>query len=213
MPWLRRRSLQLLPRDLGTNCSSSPRTCSARPSARPMPAASTRRAARPMARFSEHHDPRHRPRAESLARPSRRSPSGRGRRSRARHGLQACRGREQGAAQDDQRVGVPFGSPVRGLLANRRLARRRVRVTRRERGFDTRPDFARMKAKVLYILCRTDALFPPKIAPDVIKALTAAGVEARYFELDSDLGHSSSGPEHAKWSPVCASSWRRWSPG
>jgi homoserine O-acetyltransferase len=69
-------------------------------------------------------------------------------------------------------------------------------------GFDTRPDFARIKAKVLYILCRTDALFPPKIAPDVIKALTAAGVEARYFELDSDLGHSSSGPEHAKWSPV-----------
>jgi homoserine O-acetyltransferase len=69
-------------------------------------------------------------------------------------------------------------------------------------GFDTRPDFARIKAKVLYILCRTDALFPPKIAPDVIKALTAAGVEARYFELDSDLGHSSSGAEHAKWSPV-----------
>jgi len=32
--------------------------------------------------------------------------------------------------------------------------------------------------------------------------LTAAGVEARYFELDSDLGHSSSGPEHAKWSPM-----------
>ena len=31
---------------------------------------------------------------------------------------------------------------------------------------------------------------------------TAAGVEARYFELDSDLGHSSSGAEHAKWSPV-----------
>jgi homoserine O-acetyltransferase len=69
-------------------------------------------------------------------------------------------------------------------------------------GFDTRPDFARIKAKVLYILCRTDVLFPPKIAPDVVKALTAAGVEARYFELDSDLGHSSSGPEHAKWSPV-----------
>ena len=69
-------------------------------------------------------------------------------------------------------------------------------------GFDTRPDFARIKAKVLYILCRTDALFPPKIAPAVIEALTAAGVEARYFEIDSDLGHSSSGPEHAKWSPV-----------
>jgi homoserine O-acetyltransferase/O-succinyltransferase len=55
---------------------------------------------------------------------------------------------------------------------------------------------------VLYILCRSDALFPPKIASAVVQALTEAGVEARYFELDSDMGHSSSGPEHAKWSPV-----------
>ena len=69
-------------------------------------------------------------------------------------------------------------------------------------GWDTRPDFARIRAKVLYILCRSDQLFPPKIAPAVIEALKAAGVEARYFEIDSDLGHSSSGPEHAKWSPV-----------
>ncbi len=69
-------------------------------------------------------------------------------------------------------------------------------------GFDTRPDFAKIKAAVLYILCRTDALFPPKIAPAVMAALGAAGVSARYFEIDSDLGHSSSGPEHAKWSPV-----------
>jgi len=69
-------------------------------------------------------------------------------------------------------------------------------------GFDTRPDFSKIKAAVLYVLCRTDALFPPKIAPAVIAALGEAGVRARYFELDSDLGHSSSGPEHAKWSPV-----------
>ena len=52
------------------------------------------------------------------------------------------------------------------------------------------------------MLCRTDALFPPKIAPGVMRALEEAGAKARYFELDSDLGHSSSGPEHAKWSPV-----------
>ncbi|HEX6440976.1 MAG TPA: alpha/beta fold hydrolase [Stellaceae bacterium] len=69
-------------------------------------------------------------------------------------------------------------------------------------GFDTRPDFANIKAKVLYVLCRTDALFPPKIAPAVIEALRDAGVDARYYEIDSELGHSSSGPEHAKWSPV-----------
>jgi homoserine O-acetyltransferase len=69
-------------------------------------------------------------------------------------------------------------------------------------GFDTRPDFARIKAKVLYILCRTDALFPPYIAPGVIDGLKAAGVDARYFEIDSELGHSSSGPEYAQWSPA-----------
>jgi homoserine O-acetyltransferase len=69
-------------------------------------------------------------------------------------------------------------------------------------GFDTRPDFARIKAKVFYMLCRTDALFPPKIAPGVMTALAEAGVEARYVELDSELGHSSTGAEHAKWSPA-----------
>src|SRR5215468_8164317 len=43
---------------------------------------------------------------------------------------------EQGAAQDDQRVGVPFGGPVRSLLADRRLTPRRVGETRRQRGLD-----------------------------------------------------------------------------
>jgi homoserine O-acetyltransferase len=69
-------------------------------------------------------------------------------------------------------------------------------------GFDARPEFATIKAKVLYVLCRTDALFPPKIAPAVMGALAAAGVAARYFEIDSDLGHSSSGPEWRKWEPA-----------
>jgi homoserine O-acetyltransferase/O-succinyltransferase len=69
-------------------------------------------------------------------------------------------------------------------------------------GYDTVKDFAKIKAKVLYVLCRTDRLFPPSIAPGVMDALATAGVDARYFEIDSDLGHSASGPEHAKWSPT-----------
>jgi homoserine O-acetyltransferase/O-succinyltransferase len=69
-------------------------------------------------------------------------------------------------------------------------------------GYDTVRDFAKIKAKVLYVLCRTDRLFPPSIAPGVMDALAAAGVEACYFEIDSDLGHSASGPEHAQWSPA-----------
>ncbi len=69
-------------------------------------------------------------------------------------------------------------------------------------GFDTVKDFAKIRAKMLYVLCRTNVLFPPSLAPGVMQDLAAAGVDARYFELDSDLGHSASGPEHAKWSPV-----------
>ena len=69
-------------------------------------------------------------------------------------------------------------------------------------GFDTVKDFAEIRAKVLYVLCRSDALFPPSLMPGVMRDLAGAGVEARYFELDSDLGHSSSGPEHGKWSPT-----------
>jgi len=69
-------------------------------------------------------------------------------------------------------------------------------------GFETVKDFPQIKAKVLYVLCRTDRLFPPSIAPAVMKDLAAARVDARYFEIDSERGHSASGPEHAKWSPV-----------
>jgi homoserine O-acetyltransferase len=69
-------------------------------------------------------------------------------------------------------------------------------------GYDTVKSFPQIKAKVLYVLCRTDRLFPPSIAPGVMRDLAAAGIDARYFEIDSELGHSASGPEHAKWSPV-----------
>jgi len=69
-------------------------------------------------------------------------------------------------------------------------------------GFDTVKDFANIRAKVLYVLCRSDVLFPPSLMPGVMKDLAMAGVDARYFEIDSDLGHSASGPEHARWSPV-----------
>jgi homoserine O-acetyltransferase/O-succinyltransferase len=67
--------------------------------------------------------------------------------------------------------------------------------------FDAEKDMARIKAKVLYVLSRTDKLFPPSIAPDVIAKLKAAGVTADYYEIDSDFGHSASGLDAAKWAP------------
>jgi homoserine O-acetyltransferase len=69
------------------------------------------------------------------------------------------------------------------------------------RGFDTVPRFGSIKAKLLYVLSRTDRLFPPELAPAVMPALKNAGVDADYFLLDSEYGHSASGLDAAKWAP------------
>jgi homoserine O-acetyltransferase len=69
------------------------------------------------------------------------------------------------------------------------------------RGFDVTAQLSRIKAKVLFVLSRTDKLFPPEIAPGVMQGLKAAGVDADYFLLDSELGHSASGLDAHKWAP------------
>ena len=69
-------------------------------------------------------------------------------------------------------------------------------------GFDTTRDFGKIKARMLYVISRTDKLFPPSIVPDVMAKLKAAGVDARYFEIDSELGHMAPGPDGEKWSPA-----------
>lgn len=60
----------------------------------------------------------------------------------------------------------------------------------------------RIRVPVLYVLSRTDVLFPPNIAPGVMEALRAAGVDATYFEIDSEQGHLASGADAGKWAPV-----------
>lgn len=67
--------------------------------------------------------------------------------------------------------------------------------------FDVERDLARIRARVLYVLSRTDKLFPPSIAPAVMDRLAQAGVTASYVELDTELGHVASGPEWAAWGP------------
>ena len=68
--------------------------------------------------------------------------------------------------------------------------------------YDVTPDLARIRVPVLYVLSRTDALFPPSLAPGVMDSLRKAGVDATYFEIDSDKGHLASGADAAKWAPV-----------
>jgi homoserine O-acetyltransferase/O-succinyltransferase len=77
-----------------------------------------------------------------------------------------------------------------------------VSLLRAHETFDVRPQFSRIKAKVLYLLSRTDKQFPPSIAPPVMDALKAAGVDARYFEVDSEIGHLAFGYQTERWSPA-----------
>jgi homoserine O-acetyltransferase/O-succinyltransferase len=69
-------------------------------------------------------------------------------------------------------------------------------------GWDATPHFGRIKARVLYVLSRTDALFPPSLAPGVMADLKAADVQAEYCEIDSEHGHLASGTDAAKWADV-----------
>jgi len=68
--------------------------------------------------------------------------------------------------------------------------------------YDITKHYHRIKVPVLYVLSRTDALFPPSLAPGVMASLKAAGVDAQYFEIDSDHGHLASGADAAKWAPA-----------
>jgi homoserine O-acetyltransferase len=68
--------------------------------------------------------------------------------------------------------------------------------------YDVTPDLARIRVPVLYVLSRTDELFPPSLAPGVMQRLRKAGVDATYFEIDSDQGHLASGADAAKWAPA-----------
>jgi homoserine O-acetyltransferase/O-succinyltransferase len=85
---------------------------------------------------------------------------------------------------------------ARGFDANSLLI-----LARALRGFDVTAQFDKIKSKVLYVLSRTDKLFPPELADSVMPALKAAGVDADYFLLDSDYGHSASGLDAHKWTP------------
>ncbi len=68
--------------------------------------------------------------------------------------------------------------------------------------YDVASRFNRITVPVLYVLSRTDALFPPSLAPGVMRELKQAGVDASYFEIDSDHGHLASGADADKWAPA-----------
>lgn len=70
--------------------------------------------------------------------------------------------------------------------------------------FNVEEVLSQIQARVLYVLSRTDEIFPPSLAPGVMAKLREAGVRAEYVEIDSALGHAAPGIEGAKWAPQLA---------
>lgn len=63
--------------------------------------------------------------------------------------------------------------------------------------FDLRPQLGAIRAPVLYVLSRTDPMFSPALAREV---LALPGTESwTYVELDSEKGHFASGADAALW--------------
>src|SRR5262245_22311132 len=52
--------------------------------------------------------------------------------------------------------------------------------------FDVTRDLARIKARVLYVLSRTDRIFPPSFAAEFMPMFKRAGIDAEYVELDTE---------------------------
>lgn len=99
-------------------------------------------------------------------------------------------------AQREAEIARKAGEWARQFDGNSLVVLRRASV-----GFDTEKDFAKIKAKVLYVLSRTDKSYPPSLAPPVMAKLKAAGVTADYFEIDSELGHLAPELDAGKWAP------------
>ena len=67
--------------------------------------------------------------------------------------------------------------------------------------FDVGARLDAIKAPLLYVLSRSDALFPPSLAPSIMAGLEDAGVDASYFEIDSDYGHMGPTLSWPEWAP------------
>jgi homoserine O-acetyltransferase len=78
--------------------------------------------------------------------------------------------------------------------ANALITLRRANVR-----FDATPFVDNIRAPLLYVLSRTDSLYPPDLAQPATELLHNAGKDARYFELDSDYGHFAPSADWRAW--------------
>ena len=75
--------------------------------------------------------------------------------------------------------------------------------------FDVTGKLDRIRARILYVLSRTDRIFPPTFAAEFMPMFKQAGLDAEYIELDTELGHSCGPDEAPQWAARLAAFMRR----
>ena len=75
--------------------------------------------------------------------------------------------------------------------------------------FDVTGKLDRIRARILYVLSRTDRIFPPRFAAEFMPMFQRARIDAEYIELDTELGHSCGEDEAPQWAPRLAAFMRR----
>jgi homoserine O-acetyltransferase len=89
---------------------------------------------------------------------------------------------------------------ARGFDANALLVLMKIMATH-----DVSRDLEKIRARVLYVLSRTDPFFSPTLAADALARLREAGVDVSYQELNSEKGHSAATTDAALWTPLLKS--------
>jgi homoserine O-acetyltransferase len=86
-----------------------------------------------------------------------------------------------------------------GMDANALVTLRRASVN-----FDVTRQLDRIRAKMLFALCRSDVLFPSSRAAAIVATLREAGVDVTYYEIDSALGHLAPAFDPGAWADALA---------
>jgi homoserine O-acetyltransferase len=100
--------------------------------------------------------------------------------------------------KDDRQVAAQMDE-VAAKWASEFDANSLITLRRANSLFDATPNVDNIRAPMLYVLSRTDALYPPSLAQPTLDLLKEAGKEASYFEIDSDYGHFAPSADWRLW--------------
>lgn len=74
-----------------------------------------------------------------------------------------------------------------------------ITLRRANSRFDAAAGVDNIRTPMLYVLSRTDALYPPELAQPTLALMHEAGKTASYFEIDSDYGHFAPSADWRLW--------------